>query len=265
MDTQAQQLPEPAAAANRARRNPGARVPAPRIPPPRGGHGPSGGEGNSYGQILKSSALIGGSSVANIVIGIARTKAMAMLLGPSGVGLLGLYGAVFDLAQSVAGMGISNSGVRQIAEAAGSGETERIARTAAVLRRTTVFLGALGAALLAAFSGPVSRATFGDDQHAPAIALLSVALFFRVVSDGQGALIQGMRRISDLAKMSVLGALLSVAVTIPLVYFLRERGIVPSLVGIAAAGLVTSWWYSRKIRIRAPSMKASEARREQAA
>src|ERR1700674_3077933 len=86
----------------------------------------------SYGQILKSSALVGGSSVLNIGIGIVRTKAMAMLLGPGGFGLFGLYGSIANLTQTVAGMGINSSGVRQIAAAVGSGEKTRIAHTAAV-------------------------------------------------------------------------------------------------------------------------------------
>src|SRR6478672_6250576 len=71
---------------------------------------------HSYGQILKSSALIGGSSAMNIVLGILRTKAMAVLLGPAGMGLMGLYGSIADLARTIAGMGINTSGVRQIAE-----------------------------------------------------------------------------------------------------------------------------------------------------
>ncbi len=41
-------------------------------------------EKHSYGQILKSSVLIGGSSAVNIGIGIVRTKAIAVLLGPAG-------------------------------------------------------------------------------------------------------------------------------------------------------------------------------------
>jgi antigen flippase len=105
-------------------------------------------EKRSYGQILKSSALIGGSQIANIAIGIVRTKAMAMLLGPPGFGLFGLYGSIANLTQSVAGMGVNSSGVRQIAEAVGSGDKIRIAQTAAVLRRTATVLGLLGAALL---------------------------------------------------------------------------------------------------------------------
>ena len=159
-------------------------------------------------RFLKSSALIGGSSVLNIAIGIVRTKAMAMLLGPAGFGLAGLYGSIADLTQSIAGMGINSSGVRQIAEAVGSNDKVRIALTTAVLRRTSIVLGVLGAALLVVFSRQVSTLTFGNTQHAAAICLLSIAVFFRLVSAGQGALIQGMRRIADLAKMGALGALL---------------------------------------------------------
>src|SRR5258705_12491703 len=86
-------------------------------------------DGHTYSQILKSTALIGGSSVVNIGFGIIRTKAMALFLGPGGVGLMGLYSAIADLANSLAGFGIQSSGVRQIAEAVGTGEAERIART----------------------------------------------------------------------------------------------------------------------------------------
>src|ERR1700704_3054070 len=115
---------------------------------------------HSYGQILKSSALMGGSTVANIAVSIVRAKAMALLIGPAGVGLVGLHTSILNLTHSVAGMGINQSGVRQIAEAAGSGETRRVARTAAVLRRTSLVLGVLGAALLVVFCRPISMWTF---------------------------------------------------------------------------------------------------------
>ncbi len=48
-------------------------------------------------------------------------------------------------------MGINASGVRQIAEAVGVGDTERIVRAALVLRGTAILLGVLGAAFLVAF------------------------------------------------------------------------------------------------------------------
>jgi antigen flippase len=219
----------------------------------------------SYGQILKSSALIGGSQVANIAIGIVRTKAMAMLLGPAGFGLFGLYTSIANLTQSLAGMGINSSGVRQIAEAAGSGDQKRIGQTTAVLRRTSIVIGLLGAALLLVFSRQVSQLTFGSTNRAAAVSILSIAVFLNLVSAGQGALIQGMRRIADLAKMNVLGALFGVCTGISLVYFFRERGVVPSLVSVAAMTILTSWWYSRKVDVQKPMVSLSQVRQEASA
>jgi antigen flippase len=225
----------------------------------------AGRETGSYGQILKSSALIGGSSVLNIVIGIVRTKAMAMLLGPAGFGLLSLYSSIIPLAQTLAGMGINSSGVRQIAEAAGSGNSKRVAQTAVALRQISILLGLLGAILLVVFSRQISAVTFGNRDHATAISLLSIAVFLSLISAGQGALIQGMRRIADLAKMGVLGALFGTLISIPLIYFFRGRGIVLSLIAVAAMAAVTSWWYSRRIRIEIPCMTAFDVTREMAA
>ena len=219
---------------------------------------------HAYGQILRSSAWIGASSVLSMAIGLVRTKVMAVLLGPGGVGLLGLYTSIMDLAQSIASMGINSSGVRQIAEAVGSGDAERIARTAKVLRQTSILLGVLAVVLLVAFSKQVSGITFGTNEHGAAVALLSVAVFFRLLSDAQGALIQGMRRIADLAKMSILSALFGTLISIPMVYFLREKGLVPYLVALAAVTLATSWWFRRKINVHAVSITRFQARQEQA-
>ena len=221
-------------------------------------------EQSSYGQILKSSAWIGGSSVLVIGVGVIRTKAMAVMLGPAGFGLMGLYSSIIDLALAVASMGIGSSGVRQIAESVSTGDDTRIARTVIILRRTAVLLGILGAVLVVVFSGPLSTLTFGDDRHAGAVALLGLAVFFRSVTAGQGALIQGMRRIADLAKIGVLGALLGALFSIVLVYFLGEQGVAPSLVAAAALGLAVSWWYSRKVEIAYPVMTRAEVRREAA-
>lgn len=222
-------------------------------------------KGGTYNQILKSSALIGGSSALNIAIGIVRTKAMAVLLGPAGFGLFGLYGSISSFTQCLAGMGVNSSGVRQIAQAAGSGNTERIAQTATVLRRTSIFLGGFGAILLVVFSRQVSTLTFATDRHAAAISLLAIAVFLQTVSNGQGALIQGMRRIGDLARMGVLGALFGTLFGIPIVYLLRAEGVVPSLIVVALMSLLVSWWYSRKIQIQTPSMTSSQVIEEASA
>ena len=220
---------------------------------------------HTYGQILKSSVLVGGSSIIGIFFRIIRTKAMAYLLGPAGFGLFGLFGSVETLTESIAEVGVNSSGVRQIAEAVGSGNTERIAQTAAVLRRTSVILGCLGALGLMILARPISKLTFGTDQHATAIRILSLAVVFQITSSGQAALIQGMRRIADLAKMSVIGTVAGTLISIPIVYFFRENGVVPSLVIVGLMALLPSWWFSRRIEIHVPSITFSQVMEEASA
>ncbi len=219
---------------------------------------------SSYVEILKSTTLIGGSTILNLAIGIVRTKAMAVLLGPAGFGLMGVFTSIADLARNAAGMGINSSGVRQIAEAVGSGNHARIVRTVVVLRRVAIVLGLLGALLLILFSQPISSLTFGTGEHADAVAFLSVAVFLRLVTDGQGALMQGMRRIGDMAKTGVLGALLGTILSIPIVYGLGRDGVVPALVAVAAASWLVSLFYIRKIPLPAqlPVLTNFELRKE---
>lgn len=165
------------------------------------------GSEKSYGQILKSSALVGGSSLLNVMIGMVRTKVMALLLGPAGFGLFGIFGSIATLAQTVAGMGVNSSGVRQIAEAAGTGDARRIAETSEVLRRVSFVLGLLGALLMVVLARPMAVVTFGNSAHTAAVAGLSGVVLLMLISGGQSARIQGLRRIAELAKISVLSAL----------------------------------------------------------
>lgn len=218
---------------------------------------------HTYGQILKSSALIGGSSVLNLGFRVVRTKAIAVLLGPAGVGLLGVFDSISELARTIAGLGINTSGVRQIAEAVGTGNTAHLARTVTTLRRVAFYSGAAGALLLLIFSRQVALLTFGNDQHTGSVALLALAVLFADVSQGQAALVQGMRRIADLARMNVLGAFYGTVLSIPIIYFYSkqgagEKGVVLSLVCVAAMSILTSWWYARKIQVERVSLNWSE-------
>jgi antigen flippase len=216
----------------------------------------------TYSQILKSSALMGGSAAINIAIGIVRTKAMAVLLGPTGLGLMGFYTLILETAMAIAAMGLRNSGVRQIADAASSGDNARVVRTIVVLRRVSLGLGIIGALTVAILATPLSILTFRNAEHSFDIALLSLAVLFGVIASGQGALIQGMRRIHVLAKMSVLGALFGTLISVPTVYVLGMAGVAPALVAIAAVSIATAWWYSRELQVPRIKVGFGECRHE---
>ena len=51
---------------------------------------------NSRG-LIKSMLVIGSAQVVNILISIVRMKVLAVLLGPSGVGLLSIYNSLLGM------------------------------------------------------------------------------------------------------------------------------------------------------------------------
>lgn len=204
---------------------------------------------SSYGSILKSTVFVGGSQVISILIGIIRTKFIAVILGPSGIGLMSMYQSVIAIVSTVTGLGIGTSGVRQIAEAAGTGDEMRITRTIHTLRRMMLFLGLFGMMIMIALSTPISRITFNDTRHVGAIIALSIVLLFGSINIGQLAILRGMRHIADYAVVNVLGALIGTLFSIPIIYVWHEAGIVPSLVVVSMMAFLPSWWYARKISI----------------
>lgn len=203
----------------------------------------------SYRTILKSTSIIGGASLTNMLIGMVRTKFVAVLLGPSGVGLLGMFGQITGLVATVSGMGLGNSGVRQVAEAVAEGDNEKTAQTVLALRRTIWISGLLGLLLSVAFCVPISRVTFGHERYALSIAILGITALSGAIATGQSCLLQGARRIGDLAKISIVSALSGTLISIPCYYVWGEKGIVISLVLCSLAALITSWWFARRLPI----------------
>ena len=202
-----------------------------------------------YGAILKSTSLIGASSMINIALSIVRLKVLAILLGPAGIGLFGIYTAIADLTASLVGFGVQSSGVRQVAVARASGDMLKVARIARVLTLTSWVLGALGAVLLIALAQPVALVSFGAEGRASGVMLVGLAVLLRTMAGSSIAMIQGTLRIGDLARMTVLGALLNTVCAIPLVYFFGEGGVVPSLVAVALTSWLAAYWYGRKIAL----------------
>jgi enterobacterial common antigen flippase len=206
-------------------------------------------ERGSYRSILKSTSIIGGASLINMLMGVVRIKFVAVLLGPSGVGLLGMFGQITGLIAAVSGMGLGSSGVRQVAESVAKGDDERTGQTVLALRRAIWITGLLGLVLSIVFCVPISRITFGHERYALSIAILGVTVLFGAITTGQSCLLQGARRIVDLAKISIIGSLSGTLISIPCYYVWGEKGIVVSLILCSLAALIISWWFARRLPI----------------
>ena len=142
---------------------------------------------SSYRQIFKSTAIVGGAQVILILLGLVRSKAAALWLGPAGVGDMRLLSTGVSLVGVITGLGIGASGVRRIAETYAAGDQEQFGRTVRTLRVSAFFTSLLGVLVTACFCWLLSDVSYNSRDHSIAFALVGISLLFHGVSAGQAS------------------------------------------------------------------------------
>lgn len=216
-------------------------------------------ETSNYRSIFKATSLFGGVQVWKILITIVQTKFVALILGPTGMGIKGLYSSATSLIQSVTAMGLSNSAVRDVSEANGTGDEMKVSRTVAVLRKLVWFTGLLGMISVIVLSPVLSKTTFGDYSYTIPFIILSVTLLLAQLAAGQNVILQGTRKLRYLAKAGVIGSVISLIITVPLYYLWGVKGIVPTMVLEAISLFVLAYFFAKKVKTTPVNVTLKEA------
>ena len=204
-------------------------------------------ENKSHRQILKSSSIIGGASVINILIGLFKIKVVAVLLGPAGIGLIGLLQNVMAMTSSVAAMGIRTAGTRQISEANAENNQQMIATARRALFLGTMVLAVLGGVFTWLFRESLASTFFNDQSKSSWIGWLSIGVVLSVASSSQTALLNGMRRIGDLAKLQIYSALFATILGIAALYKWQEQGLIFFVISVPIATFILGHLYVSKL------------------
>jgi len=205
---------------------------------------------SSFRQILKATSLFGGVQVFQIIISIVRSKIIAVLLGPAGMGISGLLTSTTSLIAGLSGLGLGTSAIKNISAADASGDEVRISTIVTVFRRLVWFTGMLGTITTLLLSSWLSEITFGNKDYTLAFIWLSITLLFNQLSIGQSVLMQAMRKMQYLARASMAGSFFGLLISAPLYYYWRIDAIVPALVLSSILGLFLEWFYGRRIKVK---------------
>jgi len=189
-------------------------------------------------------SLVGGNQVFGIIIGLIRTKIIAVLLGPAGIGLFALYQSIVDLVRSISGLGINFSSVKDISQA--KDDTELI-YIVSLVRKISIVTGVIGLLCTIFFSRYLSKYTFDDTNHVQGILVISLSVYLTSISAVFSSIFQGVRRLDLLVKSSILSALISLIFTVPLIYLFGESGVVWSIVLGSIVTFFISLIYFRKL------------------
>ena len=201
----------------------------------------------TYKGIFKSTFLFGFVQVFKILIGIVKNKIAAIILGPEGIGIMGIFISTNSLFQTGAGLGISQSAVRDISVANENSDRARVSKIISVTKRITLLTGLLGFILVVVLSPLLSKWTMGDDTYTLAYVFLGFAVAFNIITEGQLAILKGTRQLRSLAKATMIGAFVGLLTAVPLYYFFNKAGIVPALIITAFSAFIFSNYFVSEI------------------
>lgn len=207
---------------------------------------------------MKATSIFGGVQVFNIIISIGRSKILAILLGPAGIGILGLIMSTTKLISSLTNFGLGISAVKEIAIAFELGDEKQLAKTIVIVKRWIWYTGLFGALLTILLSPFLSELTFGNKDYTVAFVWLSITLLLNQLTSGSFVFLQGLRKLKYLAKANVIGAALGLLVSVPIYYYLGVEGIVPAMIFTSILGFVVAYFFTSKVNNRTIAVTSNE-------
>lgn len=203
-----------------------------------------------YRQILKSTTLFGGVQVFNIIVSILRSKAIALFIGPVGMGIAGLLSSTIDVIYTATSLGLGTSGVKSISQDNATLQPNlELNKTVSVLKQLMWFTGIFGALLTLFFSSWLSKFTFGNNIYTWSFVWLSFTLLIKNISNSNYAVLQGMGKLKQLAKANFYGSFFGLLITLPFYYYLGTDAIVPAILISTTCTMLISIFYSNQLKL----------------
>lgn len=200
-----------------------------------------------YTHILKYTGLFGGVQGLSILVGIVRTKLVAVLLGTEGVGLASLFNSTIKLVSDSTNLGISISAVREISDAYEKNNAERLSHSIMLIRSWSMLTALFGMMVCLLASPLLNRWTFTWGDHTLHFVLLSPVVAMLAVTAGETAVLKGTRQLRSLATISVYNVIVSLIATVPLYYVWHVAAIVPALFLVGFLQMILTIGYSYRL------------------
>lgn len=202
---------------------------------------------NAYKSIVKGAAIFGGTQAFTIIVNLIRGKFVALFLGPEGMGISSLMTASMNTIQQFSSLGLNLSIIKEISNAKEVGEKAKLLLVISIARTLLRITAIIGALFTILFSRFLSNITFGNDDYRWYFIMLSIAIFFTTMSNGELSILQGYRAIKKLAYASIVGAFTGLFVGVPLYYWMGYDAIVPAMIALSLVNFLFYRNTSRRI------------------
>lgn len=196
---------------------------------------------------LRSYSFLGGATFINMLVSLVRVKAIALLLGPAGVGLMGLLLNIMSTASTLIGLGVGSSGTREIAEQVGRSDQEKVDTARRALFWGTMLLALFGGISIFLLRHVLAAEILHDPGLSSSVGWLSVGVVLTIAASSQSALITGMRRVGEIAKIQVISQLSATAIGLGVISYYGIGGLVFHVIAFPLMAFIVSHLYVAKL------------------
>lgn len=202
-------------------------------------------QNKNYKSILKGSAIFGGTQIFTILVNLFRAKAIAVFLGPSGMGISALLTSAANTIQQFSSLGINLTAVKDVAQLSEISDKNEIINRLSYIRLLCFCLATFGTIICLLFAVQLSKLTFGNQNYTYHFRFLSIFIFFTISSAGELSILQGNKKLKKIAVGSIVSAGSGLIVGVPLYYFMRTEGIVPGMISLSLSSYLTFFYHNR--------------------
>lgn len=204
---------------------------------------------STYLSILKATSITGLSSVASVVFGLVKMKFAAILLGPTGMGLIGIIQSVMGVFTIVGDMGMRQAWAKEIARKRGEGKPAELAAAIRLLLIMGAVLAVGTGAIFFLLQDFLVSKFIGTALTVVDWWLLTLAIMFTIAAGSLTGLLNGYRHVADLGRVVVASSFISTIIAVVAVLFWRDAGITLFILSAPMFNFVFCAWYSKKIKV----------------
>ena len=198
--------------------------------------------------MLKATSAIAGAKLVTIAISILRTKILAVLLGPTGMGVVNLVLATVDLTRVLFACGLEGATVRKVATASGDDDPALLDEAYRIAARTALYIGTAACAALAIASPFLSIKFLATPEKFWWFLVAGASLVFTPLLGVELAFLQGLKRSRDLAICQIIACLTGTVLTVALVAMMGTIGAILALLPVSICSLLIHHHFLKRYR-----------------
>ncbi|MEA4851612.1 MAG: oligosaccharide flippase family protein [Paludibacter sp.] len=197
--------------------------------------------------IIKSSALIGSTEFALIIVAIIRAKYLALNIGPEGYGEYSLLNSFFTILTAICGGWIARGTIKYTAEYRQKKEFDLAAKVHNYSISLALILGSIATALVFLFQSFVRSYFLSPDIILWHYSLFAASFLATSITPFFGWLLQSYLMIKRTVVLRIITSFFSLITVFIFVYFFELTGYFLSILCSAFFGLYLYWRETRRV------------------